>query len=48
MSAEQRRRIGACGRQFVEERFAISAIVGQWENLYSDLLARHPHPSRCG
>jgi len=48
MSAEQRRRIGACVRQFVEERFAISAIVGQWEHLYSDLLARHPHPSRCG
>jgi glycosyltransferase involved in cell wall biosynthesis len=48
MTAQQRRRIGAAGRHFVEERFAISAIADQWESLYSEHLARHPHPSRRG
>ena len=48
MPPHQRKTMGANGRTFVEEHFAISAVVNRWESLYSDLLTRHPHASRRG
>ena len=48
MPPHQRLGMGAAGRKFVAERFALPVIVTQWEGLYSQLIEEHPHPSRCG
>lgn len=46
MSSAQRHQMGASGRAFVVAHFSLSIIVTRWEQLYTDLLARHPHASR--
>jgi glycosyltransferase involved in cell wall biosynthesis len=38
MPAAKRRRIGINGRAFVESNFALPAVIGQWEQLYRELL----------
>jgi glycosyltransferase involved in cell wall biosynthesis len=48
MHPDRRNPIGLSGREFVEAHFSLPNIVSQWEQLYSRLLAEHPHPSRLG
>jgi glycosyltransferase involved in cell wall biosynthesis len=48
MQPDRRKQMGLSGRQFVEAHFSLPNIVGQWEQLYSRLLAEHPRASRHG
>jgi glycosyltransferase involved in cell wall biosynthesis len=48
MQPDRRNKMGASGRDFVEAHFSLPNIVSQWEQLYSRLLAEHPHASRRG
>jgi glycosyltransferase involved in cell wall biosynthesis len=38
---DQRQKMGARGRQLVEERYALPIIVDQWEKLYHQLLDQY-------
>jgi hypothetical protein len=40
MPAPARARMGEQARRHVASRFAMSAVVGQWESLYQEMLAR--------
>ena len=48
MPPDQRDQMGVNARQFVEANFALSQIVDRWEQLYTQLLRMHLHPSRRG
>jgi glycosyltransferase involved in cell wall biosynthesis len=48
LTPKQRLTMGEHGRQFVEERFSVTSITAQWENLYTALLKERPRPSRSG
>ena len=48
MQSDRRNQMGLSGREFVEAHFSLPNIVSQWEQLYSRLLAEHPHPTRHG
>jgi len=42
----EREQMGETGRHFVAYHFSVDATLDQWENLYHDLLATHPVPTR--
>jgi glycosyltransferase involved in cell wall biosynthesis len=46
LTHNQRRQMGAHGRQLIRERFTLPIIVNRWEELYRRLLAEHPNPKR--
>jgi glycosyltransferase involved in cell wall biosynthesis len=48
MPGEERRAMGNRGRELVEERFSIGAVVDRWERLYTALLQSRTKPSRWG
>ena len=48
MPVQERHQMGARGRKLVEERFALSVVLDQWERFYQDLLNLHPNPARKG
>jgi glycosyltransferase involved in cell wall biosynthesis len=48
MTPRQRLEMGSRARRFVDERFSLPAVVDRWQELYSQLLASHSHPSRHG
>jgi glycosyltransferase involved in cell wall biosynthesis len=46
LSHDQRSQMGARGRQFIEKYYALPNIVSRWEDLYRQLLDKHPHARR--
>ncbi len=46
LSPADRQAMGARGRAFVEANFSLEGILDQWEDLYRQLLAEHPNPTR--
>jgi glycosyltransferase involved in cell wall biosynthesis len=48
MPSHDRQAMGASGRKFVAEHFAITVITNNWEHLYRQLLQANPRPSRHG
>lgn len=46
LSPADRQAMGARGRAFVEANYSLDGILDQWEDLYRQLLAAHPNPTR--
>ncbi len=46
MDSEQRKIMGSDARRRVKDHFRLDVILDKWEACYSELLSRHPHPSR--
>jgi len=46
LTHNQRRQMGAHGRQLIRERFTLPIVVNRWEELYRRLLSEHPDPKR--
>ncbi len=48
LPCEERREFASRTRISICARFSLDTVLTQWENLYSALLERNPHPSRFG
>jgi glycosyltransferase involved in cell wall biosynthesis len=46
LSPQARKKMGDRGRQFIEEKFSLPATTTLWEQLYAQLLAHNPNPTR--
>lgn len=46
LNSIERHKMGQLAREHIETHFELEAVLDRWEHLYSDLLSRHPTPSR--
>ncbi|WP_028494676.1 hypothetical protein, partial [Thermus antranikianii] len=41
---DERIAMGLRGREWVEERFSLKAVLDQWESIYTELMAKKVKP----